>query len=136
MSYWLVKTDPDTYNWDDFEKEKKTGWDGIRNYAARNHMKAMKKGDTVLVYHSGGESKIKGIAKVTKEFYPDPTTTEDAWCSVELAAGKKLTKGITLSEIKKNSKLKDMVLVKISRLSVMPVTKEEYDILISLSEKK
>lgn len=136
MSYWLVKTDPDTYNWDDFEKEKKTSWDGIRNYAARNHMKAMKKGDTVLVYHSGGESEIKGVAKVTKEFYQDPTTTEVAWCSVELAAGKKLAKGITLSEIKKNSKLKDMVLVKISRLSVMPVTKEEYDILISLSEKK
>lgn len=127
MRYWLVKSDPDTYAWDDLVKEKETSWDGIRNYAARNHLRDMKKGDTVLFYHSGGESSIKGIATVTKEFYQDPTTKEEVWVSVKLKAGKPFIKDVTLSEIKVNKKLRDIMLIKISRLSVMPVTKEEFE---------
>ena len=133
MNYWLVKTDPDTYSWEDFKKEGNTSWDGIRNYAARIHLKAMKKGDSVLVYHSGGESEIRGLATVTKEFYQDPTT-EDEWVSVGLKANKVFKNNVSLSEIKKNNKLKNMMLIKISRLSVMPVTKDEYDTIVYLSE--
>ena len=133
MNYWLVKTDPDTYSWEDFKKEGNTSWDGIRNYAARIHLKAMKKGDSVLVYHSGGESEIRGLATVTKEFYQDPTT-EDEWVSVGLKANKVFKNNVSLSEIKKNNKLKNMMLIKISRLSVMPVTKDEYDTIVDLSE--
>lgn len=133
MNYFLAKTDPDTYAWEDFKKEGSTSWDGIRNYAARNHLKAMKKGDLVLIYHSGGESCIKGIATVTKEFYQDPTTTEEAWVSVGLKAGKTFKREITLNEIKKNGKLKNMLLIKISRLSVMPVLEEEYLELVKMA---
>jgi predicted RNA-binding protein with PUA-like domain len=132
MNYWLVKSDPDTYGWDEFRKEGETSWDGIRNFAARLHLKGMKKGDKVLFYHSGGESSIVGLATVTAEFYPDPTATEGEWYSVRLKAGKAIKKPVTLSEIKKNSKLKNMALVKISRLSVMPVTAEEYDIIVNV----
>ena len=135
MNYWLVKSDPDTYSWKDFKKEGSTSWDGIRNYAARLHLKAMKKGDMVLVYHSGGESEIKGLATVTKEFYQDPTTKEDAWVSVGLKAGKELPRVVSLSEIKQNAKLKNMLLLKISRLSVMPVTEEEYESILEMSNR-
>jgi predicted RNA-binding protein with PUA-like domain len=132
--YFLVKTDPDTYSWEDFVKEKNTSWDGIRNYAARLHLKAMRKGDVVLFYHSGGESVLKGLATVTKTAYQDPTTKED-WVSVGLLAGKKLKREISLKEIKSNPNLKNMLLLKISRLSVMPVTEEEYREIIRISEK-
>jgi predicted RNA-binding protein with PUA-like domain len=135
MNYWLVKSDPDTYSWEDLLKEKETSWDGIRNYAARLHLRAMKKGDNVLVYHSGGESAVMGTAKVSKESYQDPTTKDDAWVSVGLKAGKALKKPITLSEIKTNKKLKDIKLIKISRLSVMPLTESEYDEILSMSER-
>ena len=135
-NYFLTKTDPETYSWDDFEKDKITSWDGIRNYAARNHMKSMKKGDLILMYHSGGESSIKGLAIVTKEAYQDPTTDEVAWISVELKAGKKLKNEITLKQVKANSKLKNMLLIKISRLSVMPVSENEFNEIISMSENE
>ena len=85
MNHWLIKTDPETYSWEDFKKEGSTSWDGIRNYAARNHLKAMKKGDKVLFYHSGGECEIRGVAIVTKEFYQDPTTEDPNWVVVEVA---------------------------------------------------
>ena len=133
MNHWLVKTDPDTYKWDDLKKDGTTSWDGIRNYAARLHLRAMKKGDKVLVYHSGGESEIKGLATISKECYQDPTTKED-WVSVGLKAGKTLSRGITLKEIKSAAGLKNMVLLKISRLSVSPVTEDEYNLIIKLSE--
>jgi len=133
MNYWLVKSDPDTYSWMDLVKDKETSWDGIRNYAARLHLRAMKKGDIVLVYHSGGESTIVGTATVTKEFYQDPTTKDDAWVSVGLKAGKSLKKPISLSEIKSNKKLKDIKLIKISRLSVMPLTEGEYEEILKMS---
>ncbi len=134
MNYWLIKTDPETYSWDDLKKESSTSWDGIRNYAARNHMKAMKNGDKVLVYHSGGESEIRGLATVTKEFYQDPTTEEIAWVSVGIKANNSLKKNISLQEIKKNNKLKNMLLIKISRLSVMPVSEDEFNTIVELSE--
>ena len=132
--HWLVKTDPDTYSWDNFSKDGETSWDGIRNYAARNHLKGMKKGDKILFYHSGGESEIKGLATVTKEFYQDPTTTEEAWVSVGIKVGKKFKSAVSLSQIKKEKKLQNMVLLKISRLSVMPVTEDEYNLILDMSK--
>ena len=132
--HWLIKTDPDTYSWDNFSKDGETSWDGIRNYAARNHLKGMKKGDKILFYHSGGESEIKGLATVTKEFYQDPTTTDEAWVSVGIKAGKKFNSAVSLSQIKKEKKLQNMVLLKISRLSVMPVTEDEYNLILDMSK--
>src|SRR5436190_2572329 len=134
MNYWLVKSDPETYSWDDFIKEKNASWDGVRNYAARLHLNAMKKGDQVLFYHSGGETIIKGLATVTKESYQDPTTKDTAWVSVGLAAGKKFKKEVSLAQIKANKKLKDIKLIKISRLSVMPITKGEFDEILDMSK--
>ena len=98
MNYWLVKSDPETYSWQDLLKDGKTSWDGVRNYAARIHLRGMKKGDLVLVYHSGGESVVLGIASISKEYYQDPTTKDDAWVSVELKAVKALTNGVTLKK--------------------------------------
>ena len=132
MNYWLVKSDPDTYSWHDLLKDGNTSWDGIRNYAARNHLKGMKKGDRVLVYHSVGESAVIGIASVSKEHFQDPTTDEIAWVSVNLKAEKALKQPVTLSQIKSDPSLKNMMLVKIGRLSVMPVTKEEFESIVKM----
>lgn len=134
MNYWLVKSDPETYSWHNLVKDKKTTWDGVRNYAARIHLRAMKKGDPVLVYHSNlGE--VAGIAEVIKEAFADPTAKEGDWVAVDLKALKSLKKPVPLSEIKSNKKLKDMLLLKISRLSVMPVQKEEFDEIMKMSYK-
>ena len=133
MNYWLVKSDPEEYSWDDLHRDRKTSWDGIRNYAARNHMRNMKKGDTVLVYHSGGESAIRGIATVSKATYADPTAKEGDWSSVELKADKTLLHPVTLAAIKTDRRLKNMLLLKISRLSVMPVQQEEYEALMEMA---
>lgn len=130
--YWLVKSDPETYGWNEFSKEKKTSWDGIRNYAARIHLKAMKKGDDVLFYHSNKDAGIVGLAKVTKEFYPDPTAKEEGWVSVELQCVRALKKPVLLQDVKKEKKLKNMLLIKISRLSVMPVTAEEFETVVAM----
>jgi len=130
--YWLVKSDPETYGWNEFSKDKKTSWDGVRNYAARIHLRAMKKGDEVLFYHSNKDAGVVGLATVTKEFYPDPTAKEDGWVSVELQCGKALKNPVTLAAIKAEKKLKNMALVKIGRLSVSPVTKEEYETIIKM----
>ena len=134
MNYWLVKSDPETYSWQDLLKDGKTSWDGVRNYAARIHLRGMKKGDLVLVYHSGGESVVLGIASISKENYPDPTTKDDAWVSVELKAVKALKTGVALKQIKSDKSLKDIALIKISRLSVMPIRKEEYDRILEMSD--
>lgn len=134
MNYWLVKSDPDTYAWSDLLKDGKTSWDGVRNYAARIHLRAMKKGDKVLVYHSGGESMVLGIASVSKEFYQDPTTKDEAWISVELKAEKSLKQPVTLQQIKSEKKLANIALIKISRLSVMPVTPDEYHKILEMAE--
>ena len=130
--YWLVKSDPETYGWAEFSKEKKTSWDGVRNYAARIHLKAMKRGDDVLFYHSNIDAGVVGLAKVSKEFYPDPTAKEDGWVSVELQCGKPLKNSVSLSAIKAEKKLKNMLLVKIGRLSVTPVTKEEFETVVKM----
>ena len=134
MNYWLVKSEPDTYSWDDLVKDKKTVWDGVRNFQARNNLKSMKKGDSVLFYHSNEGKEIVGIAKVAKEGYPEPK--DNNWVAVDLAPDKKLKNPVTLAQIKADKRLSNMVLVKASRLSVQPVKAEEFDIILALSEKK
>lgn len=134
MNYWLLKTEPDTFSWDDLVRDKKTGWDGVRNFQARSHLKAMKKGDVAFVYHTGDEKSVVGIAKVTKENYPDPKDNE--WVAIEIAPVNKLKNPVALAQIKADKRLSNMVLVRASRLSVQPVKKEEFDMIIALSEGK
>lgn len=134
MNYWLMKTEPSTYSWEDLEKDKKTVWDGVRNFTARNNLKAMKKGDEVFIYHSMEDKAVVGIAKITKEFFPDPKDKD--WASVEIAPVKKLKKPVTLAQVKADKRLNDMALVRLSRLSVQPVKPEEYDIVLEFSEGK
>ena len=134
MNYWLLKTEPDTFSWDDLARDKKTGWDGVRNFQARSHLKAMRKGDLAFVYHTGEEKSVVGIAKITKESYPDPQDNE--WVAVEIAPVSKLKNAIGLAQIKADKRFKNMVLVRASRLSVQPVTKEEFDMIVALSEEK
>ncbi|MEJ7645047.1 MAG: EVE domain-containing protein [Chryseolinea sp.] len=127
-----MKTEPSTFSWDDLVRDKKTGWDGVRNFQARNNLKAMKKGDQAFIYHSNDDKAIVGIAKITKEGFPDPK--DDEWTAVEIAPVRKLKNPITLAQIKGDKRLANMVLVKASRLSVQPVRSEEFDQIISLSE--
>ncbi len=136
MAYWLVKSEPFKYSWDQFQKDKKTYWDGVRNYAARNFLKAMKKGDQVFFYHSNEGLEIVGIAEVAKEYYQDPTTNDEAWVVVDLKPKKKLKKPVTLQQIKQDKSLANMALVKLGRLSVTPVTNEEWAIIMELAETK
>jgi predicted RNA-binding protein with PUA-like domain len=136
MAYWLVKSEPFKYSWDQFEKDKKTFWDGVRNYAARNNLKAMKKGELVLYYHSNEGVEVVGIAEVVKEFYQDPTTTEEAWVVVDLKPVKKLKNPVPLSAIKAEPRLANMALVKLSRLSVQPVTEQEWKVILELAGEK
>ena len=136
MAYWLVKSEPSVYGWEQLEKDKQTDWTGVRNYAARNHMKAMKNGDEVFFYHSNEGLEIVGIAKVAKEAYQDPTTEETAWVCVDIKPYKKLKKPVSLDTIKKEKRLKDMALVRLGRLSVQPVTDKEYDEVLELSGEK
>jgi predicted RNA-binding protein with PUA-like domain len=135
MNYWLVKQEPDTYSWSDFVKDGKTAWTGVRNFAARLHLRAMKKGDYVFYYHSNVGKEIVGIAKVIKEAYADPTATEGDWSCVDLAPVESLKKPVGLEAIKADKILKEMKLVKIRRLSVSPVTKAEYERILQLSGK-
>lgn len=131
MNYWLVKTEPGTYSWDNLVKDKKTVWDGVRNFQARNHLKNMKVGDSLFIYHSGEEKAIIGMGKVTKEAYPDPKDKD--WVVVEIEASKKLKKPVSLSIIKATKKLANMVLVRASRLSVQPVQESEFKLILDLS---
>jgi predicted RNA-binding protein with PUA-like domain len=133
MAYWLVKSEPFKYSWDQFVADKKTFWDGVRNYAARNNLKAMKKGEEIFFYHSNEGLEIVGIAKVVKEFYQDPTTEEDAWVVVDLAPVCKLKKPVTLAQIKANKSLANMAILKLGRLSVTPVTSEEWEEILLLA---
>src|SRR5215831_5121389 len=135
MNYWLVKSDPEEYGWNELNRDKKTNWTGVRSYAARNHLKAMEKGDEVLFYHSGGESAVVGIAKVTKPFFPDTTSDEEGWVAVELAPVKAFRQPVLLSTIKNTPALKNMILVKISRLSVQPVQEKEYEKVLEMGMK-
>ena len=129
MKYWLVKTEPEEYSFNDLLYKGKVVWDGVRNYQARNNLKAMKNGDQVLVYHSGKTKEIVGIAKVTKEYYSDPTDKENLWVVVDLVPIKKLEKPFTLKQIKETKALANMPLLKQSRLSVMPVKREEWKVI-------
>jgi predicted RNA-binding protein with PUA-like domain len=136
MQYWLVKSEPTTYAYERLEKDKSTIWDGVRNYAARNNLRAMKKGDLALFYHSNEGKEIVGIAKILKESFPDPSAKEGDWAAVEIGLYKKLKKPIALEYIKSDKILKNMELVRLSRLSVCPVRKEEFDRILELSETK
>ena len=132
MNYWLVKSEPFKYSWDTFVKDKKAVWDGVRNYAARNNMRAMKKGDLVYFYHSNEGKEIVGIAKVVKEHYQDPTTEDKNWVVVDLAPFKKLKHPVTLEQIKADENLQNIGLVRQGRLSVMSIKQEEFDYIVNI----
>lgn len=134
MNYWLVKSEPDAYSWERFVKEGKTMWEGVRNYQARNNLKEMKKGDLVLFYHSVSSREVVGYAEVVKEHYPDPTTDDDRWVVVDMVPVDALKKPVKLAQIKNDERLENIALVKQSRLSVMPLKKEEFDIILQLGE--
>lgn len=133
MAYWLIKSEPSTYSWDQLVKDKQTFWDGVRNYAARNNLKAMKKGDELFFYHSNEGVEIVGIAKVAKEFYQDPTTDDPTWVVIDVKPVRKLKNPVTLAQIKADKRLADMALVRLGRLSVQPVTEKEWQIVLELS---
>ena len=136
MKYWLVKSEPFKYSWDNMVKDGTTYWDGVRNYQARNNLKKMKKKDLVLFYHSNEGREIVGITEVVKEFYQDPTTEDTNWVVVDLKAKKELKRKVTLKEIKNDRVLSEMSLVKQSRLSVMEVDKKHFDEIIRMSNEK
>ena len=136
MAYWLVKSEPFKYCWDQFVKDKQTFWDGVRNYAARNNLRGMKKGDEVLFYHSNEGLEIVGIAKVVKEFYQDPTTEEDAWVVVDLKPVRALKKPVSLAQIKAEKSLANMDLIRLGRLSVQTVKPEEWQLIMQMAGEK
>lgn len=133
MAYWLVKSEPSVYSWDNLVKEKQTCWSGVRNYAARINLRAMKKGDEVLYYHSNEGVEIVGIAKVSKEAYQDPTTEDERWVAVDLKPVKKLKKPVPLEILKKDKRFANMDLVRLGRLSVQTVKPEEWDWVMKLA---
>lgn len=132
MNYFLVKSEPFKYSWQQFLADKQTFWDGVRNYQARNNLQAMKKGDLVLFYHSNEGKEVVGIAKVVTEAYQDPTTTDARWVVVDLAPVETLKKPVTLETIKADAQLQDVALVRQGRLSVMPLKREEFDRIVAL----
>jgi predicted RNA-binding protein with PUA-like domain len=132
-NYWLVKQEPGSFSWTTLVKDSRTDWTGVRNFQARKHLRSMKKGDLVLFYHSGEEKQIVGLARVEKEAYPDPTAEEGDWSAVDIVAVKPLSKPVTLQQIKADKALKDMPLVRQSRLSVSPVTEEQFERILSLA---
>jgi predicted RNA-binding protein with PUA-like domain len=132
--YWLVKSEPETYAWSDFVREGKTAWTGVRNNAARLHLNAMRPADKVLFYESMTTKAVVGTAKVTRAAFPDPTAEEPGWVAVELAAGRALAKPVTLAAVKADPALKDMTLLRISRLSVQPVKRAEFDRILKLGK--
>lgn len=135
MNHWLVKSEPFKYSWDQFSKDGKTMWDGVRNYQARNNLREMKKGDLVLWYHSNEGLEVVGIAKVVKEHYPDPTTDNPAWLVVDLKPHKKLKKPVSLEIIKADPRLQNIGLVRQGRLSVQALTAPEFDAILELSAR-
>ncbi len=136
MAYWLIKSEPFKYSWEQFEKDGSTFWDGVRNYAARNNLRSMKKGDLAFFYHSNEGLAIVGIAKVIKEAYQDPTTEETAWVAVDFKPHKKIKRPVTLADIKANKALANMALIRLGRLSVQPVLEEEWDIVMQMAGEK
>lgn len=132
MNYWLIKSDPEAYSWQDLVNDGSTSWTGVRNYAARNHLRGMKKGDFALVYHSTIDKAVIGIAKVTKEAYTDTTVEDEQWSAVDIASHKALKKPVGLVEIKKEKILLNIGLIRIGRLSVMPLKKEEFEYIVKM----
>ena len=133
-SFWIIKQEPSQYNWKQFEQDKETYWDGVRNYQARNNLKNMKKGDNLLFYHSVVGKEIVGIAEVTREAYPDPTTDDERWVAVDLKPIKPFKVPVTLEEIKMHKELSEIALIKQTRLSVIPITKKEFQVLLKLGK--
>ena len=134
MAFWLIKSEPFKYSWEQFEKDGQTFWDGVRNYAARNNLRSMRKGDLAFFYHSNEGLEIVGIAKVIKEAYQDPTTEEVAWVAVYFKPHKRLKKAVSLSAIKAEKKLSNMALIRLGRLSVQPVLETEWNIVLKMAE--
>ena len=135
-SFWIIKQEPSQYNWKQFEKDRETYWDGVRNYQARNNLKNMRKGDNLLFYHSVVGKEIVGIAEVTREAYPDPTTDDERWVVVDLKPIKPFKVPVSLEDIKANKELSEIALIKQARLSVLPITKKEFQILLKLGKTK
>ncbi|WP_144604159.1 EVE domain-containing protein [Algoriphagus algorifonticola] len=132
MNYWMVKSEPNSYSWEDFEGKGEDVWDGVRNYQARNYLKEMEVGDAVMFYHSGKEKAVVGIAKVSVSAFPDPK--DEAWVAVNLKAHQKLNKPVTLSQIKSEDSLSELPILKQSRLSVLPMSKEEFETILKMSK--
>jgi predicted RNA-binding protein with PUA-like domain len=133
---WLVKSEPSTYSWADLVKDKRTRWDGVRNFEARNNLRAMKKGDLVLCYHSGEGKEIVGVAKVVGEGYPDPSASEGDWTAVDLAPQKALARPVTLAALKADRSLGNLALVRKPRISVVPIRADELERILALAETK
>ena len=136
MNHWLIKSEPFKYSWEQMLSDKRTFWDGVRNYQARNNLREMKKGDLCFFYHSNEGKEIVGIVKIVKEHYQDPTTEDTNWVVVDVAPFETLKKTVTLEQIKNDKRLANIGLVKQGRLSVMKLTQYEFDIILELSEKK
>ncbi len=135
-SYWLVKSEPDKYSWDDLVRDGSTYWDGVRNAQARNNLQAMKKGDLVLYYHSNEGREVVGVARVTRTAYPDPTTDDERWVVVDLEPVKPLSRAVTLGEIKADPRLANVPLVTQSRLSVMPIEAPAFNRILSFGRTR
>ncbi len=136
MAYWLLKSEPFKYPWEQLLQDKKTFWDGVRNYAARNNLRAMKKGDQAFFYHSNEGTEIVGIVKILKEAYQDPTTAEEAWVAVDVAPVHTLKNPVTLAQIKAEPSLSQMALIRLGRLSVQPVTETEWKTVMKMAGEK
>ncbi len=134
MNYWILKTEPFKYSWDDLEKDGSTFWDGVRNYQARNNMQAMQKGDIAFIYHSNKGLEIIGVAMIIKEAYQDPTTQDERWVAVDIAPMKKLNEPVTLSALKSNPKLANLAMIRQGRLSVSPVDSKEWNEILKMSK--
>jgi predicted RNA-binding protein with PUA-like domain len=132
--HWLVKQEPEDYSWDDLLRDGSTQWSGVRNFQARNNLRQMKLGDAVFFYHSGKEKCVVGIASVSKAAYPDPTAKEEGWIAVDIKPVKRLTNAVPLADIKANAKLSDLLLVRQSRLSVVPVGEDEFDEIVRMGK--
>ncbi len=136
MKYWILKTEPFKYSWDDLIKDEQTYWDGVRNYQARNNMQEMKKGDLAYIYHSNKGLEIVGIAMIIKEAYQDPTTDDDRWVAVDIAPVQPMAEPVSLKALKSNPKLEDLAMIKQGRLSVSPVTTKEWNEILKMGKTK
>jgi len=135
-AYWMVKQEPETYSWDDFVRDGKTDWTGVRNYQARNNLREMKTGDRVLFYHSGKQKAVVGLAEVVKPAYPDPTADDEQWIAVDLKPVSALKNPVPLPAIRYDKRLSALPLIRQSQLSVMPLTKDEYEVIMAMGSGK